>query len=199
MGQVTLTIDGREVRAEEGATILEVARHVGIKIPHLCYHEHLAAHGGCRLCLVEITKRGGSRLVASCAYAVEDGLEVKTGSDRVLRVRALLLELLLSYAPDVPEVRQLAAEHNVRSTRYTDAAAYCVLCGLCVRHCDEVKCAHAVGFIGRGTDRKVAWIPDSAFDRDCQNCLECMDLCPTGVFPSNVGLATLPQLRDTTR
>lgn len=197
MGQIKLKIDGKDVHAEEGATILEVARHVGIRIPHLCYHEDLLPHGGCRLCLVEVKRGGRSRLVASCAYAVEEGLEVGTNTERVVRVRTQLIELLLSVAPEVKEVHVLAAEYGVRSSRYTAAASYCILCGLCVRHCDEIKCEHAVGFIGRGTDRQLVWVPDSAFNKHCENCMECMDLCPTGVFPSNVGLSTLRQLQDT--
>lgn len=197
MGQITLNIDGHEVHAEKGATILETARHVGIKIPHLCYHEELLPHGGCRLCLVEATKGGRSRLVASCAYPVEEGLEVLTDTERVRRVRTQLLELLISYAPDLKEVHRLAVEYGVRNTRYTKALSECILCGLCVRYCDEVKGAHAVGFIRRGTERQIAWIPDSSYDKNCQNCQECMDFCPTGVFPSNVGLSTLTQLQDT--
>ena len=197
MGQIKLKIDGKDVRAEAGATILEVVRHVGIRIPHLCYQEDLLPHGGCRLCLVEVKRGGRSRLVAACAYAVEEGLEVDTHTERVVRVRKQLIELLLSVASDVKEVHELAAEYGVRSSRYTAAASYCILCGLCVRHCDEIKCDHAVGFVGRGTERQVVWVPDSAFDKHCENCMECMDLCPTGVFPSNVGLSTLRQLQDT--
>jgi NADH dehydrogenase/NADH:ubiquinone oxidoreductase subunit G len=195
MAQITLTIDGREVHAEKGATILEVARHVGIRIPHMCYHEDVAPYGACRLCLVEITKGARSKLVASCAYEVEEGLEVLTGSDRVIRVRKLLVELLLAVAPYMKEVQELAAEYGVSETRYRRIVSPCILCGLCVRYCAEVKGEHAVGFVGRGTEREVAWIPDSAYENDCMNCLECMDICPTGVFPSNFGMTGSDQLR----
>jgi NADH dehydrogenase/NADH:ubiquinone oxidoreductase subunit G len=195
MAQITLTIDGKEVHAEKGATILEVARHVGIRIPHLCYHEDVKPHGACRLCLVEITKGSRSKLVASCAYEAEDGLDVKTRSERVDRARKLLIELMLAKAPYMKEIQELAVEYGVEGTRYRKVVDPCILCGLCVRYCAEVKKEHAVGFVGRGTDREVAWIPDSAYERDCANCMECMDICPTGVFPSNFGMTGSDQLR----
>ncbi len=196
MGQITLTIDGREVRAEKGATILQVARHVGVSIPHLCYHEDVKPHGACRLCLVEIKKGSRSRLVASCAYEIEEGLEVQTKSDRVVRVRKLLIELFLAKAPYLREIQELAVEYGVDGTRWRKIMQPCILCGLCVRYCAEVKGEHAVGFVGRGTDREVAWIPDSTFKEDCLNCMECMDICPTGVFPSNFGMGGGEALRN---
>ncbi|MFC1671937.1 2Fe-2S iron-sulfur cluster-binding protein [Planctomycetota bacterium] len=194
MGKIVFSMNGKEVHAEKGATILEVARHVGIRIPHMCYHEDVAPYGACRLCLVEIKKGSRSRLVASCAYEVEDGLDVWTRSDRVVRVRKLLIELLLAIAPYMREVQELAAEYDVRETRYRKIVSPCILCGLCVRYCAEVRKDHAVGFVGRGVDRQVAWIPPAAYDEDCTNCLECMDICPTGVFPSNFGMSRLDGL-----
>jgi NADH dehydrogenase/NADH:ubiquinone oxidoreductase subunit G len=196
MGQIKIVMDGKEVHAEEGSTILDVARHVGIRIPNLCYHEDVSPYGACRLCLVEIRRGSSSRLVASCAYPVEEGLQVQTKSERVVRVRKLLIELLLSLAPFMREVQELAAEYGVRGTRFSRPVSPCILCGLCVRYCAEVKGEHAVGFVGRGTARDVAWIPDSAYHDNCQNCLECMDVCPTGVFPSNFGLSKVDQLES---
>jgi NADH dehydrogenase/NADH:ubiquinone oxidoreductase subunit G len=84
---VTLTIDGREIQAEEGRVILEVARENDIYIPSLCYHEEVTSYGACRLCLVEIASRGRKRLVTSCLYPVEDGLVVETSTPRVNSVR----------------------------------------------------------------------------------------------------------------
>ena len=184
------------MRAEEGATILETARHVGIDIPHLCYQEDVSPHGACRLCLVEISRGGRSKLVASCAYEVEEGLEVKTKSDRVVKIRKLLLEVLLATAPYMRYVQELASEYGVGETRFRKIVSPCISCGLCVRYCAEIKGEHAVGFVGRGTGRGVAWIPDSAYYEDCKNCMECMDICPTGVFPSNLGMSSVPQISD---
>ena len=96
MSEIGLTIDDKEVKAKEGTSILEAARSVGIGIPTLCHHEKLSAYGACRLCTVEIIKGQRSRLVASCAYPVEDGLVVKTESEPVIKGRRILLELILA-------------------------------------------------------------------------------------------------------
>ena len=96
MNEVVLTIDGKEVKAKEGMSILEAARSVGINIPTLCHHEKLSAYGACRLCTVEIIRGQRSRLVASCVYPVEDGLVVKTESAPVIKGRRMLLELILA-------------------------------------------------------------------------------------------------------
>ena len=105
---VTLTIDGREVQAEEKATLLEAARENNIYIPALCSHEEVVPYGACRLCLVEVVTRGRERLVASCLYPVEDGLVVKTNSERVMANRKMIMELLLARCPDVPVIQDLA-------------------------------------------------------------------------------------------
>src|SRR3972149_9961827 len=101
--EVTLRIDDKEIRAKEGATILDVARKMGIDIPTLCYSSALEPFGACRLCSVEIVdKRGRKRIVTSCNYPVEEGLVVYTGSEKVLKTRKLLLELLLARRAKVP-------------------------------------------------------------------------------------------------
>jgi NADH dehydrogenase/NADH:ubiquinone oxidoreductase subunit G len=127
--------------------------------------------------------------VASCGYYVKEGLEILTGSPRVLRARKLVLEVLLSILGYSDEIRRLARKYEVTTTRYRRNLHYCVLCGLCVRFCDEVKHANCVGFVGRGVNRDVAWTPLAGYKETCTQCLECMRLCPTGVFPSNFGLA----------
>jgi NADH dehydrogenase/NADH:ubiquinone oxidoreductase subunit G len=145
-------------------------------------------YGACRLCLVEIKRGKSSRLVASCGYYVEDGLEVLTNSERVRKVRALMLELLLAVMHNLPEIKKLAAQHGVTSSRYHRPNSHCILCGLCVRYCEEVKGANCIGYVGRGVDREIAWLPEETFETVCRNCGECDKLCPTGVFPSNWGL-----------
>src|SRR4030067_855649 len=98
--EITLKIDDQEVKAKEGATILDVAKSMGINIPTLCYHKALSPFGSCRVCSVEIVdKRGRKRIVTSCNYPVEEGLVVDTKSERVIRIRKMLLELLVARCP----------------------------------------------------------------------------------------------------
>lgn len=192
MSEITLTIDGREVCTREGATILEAAGEAGIDIPTLCNHPDLAPTGACRLCTVEVTtKSGRSRLVASCAYEAEPGLEVQTESPAVIKGRKMILELLLAKSPGVEILREYGKRYGVEADRFEQEPNYCILCGLCVRYCAEVKCAHAIGFVGRGVDRQVMFIPEIAA-KECATCGECFRLCPTGVLPSNYGLTRVP-------
>src|SRR4030042_861989 len=99
MSEILLQIDGREVKAREGMTILEAAKSVGIFIPTLCHHEKLEPYGACRICTVEVETRGRTRLVAACLYPVEQNLVVKTRSEKVDKIRKMILELLLAHAP----------------------------------------------------------------------------------------------------
>ena len=107
MSEILLQIDGREVEAREGMTVLEAAQQVGIDIPTLCHHEKLEPYGGCRLCTVEVEVRGWPRLVAACVYPVEEGLVVRTRSEKIDRIRKMILELLLAHAPDSLELLEL--------------------------------------------------------------------------------------------
>jgi bidirectional [NiFe] hydrogenase diaphorase subunit len=191
MSEITLTIDGQEVAAAEGDTILDAARSAGIDIPTLCSHPDLAPSGACRLCTVEIAKGGRSRLVASCVYPAEQGLDVQTESSSVVEGRKLILELLLARAPGVEVLREYGKRYGVEMEKFTPEPNYCILCGLCVRYCAEVKGACAIGFVGRGVDREVMFIPDIAA-RECPTCGECFRICPTGVLPSNYGVARVP-------
>ena len=124
--EVTLEIDGRKVKAREGMTILEAAREAGIEIPTLCYHEKLKPYGACRLCTVEIVREGRSRLVASCAYPVEEGLIVKTETELVRKVRKLILELLLPLAPTGP-IKSLAKKYGAKEDRFKAELTGCIL------------------------------------------------------------------------
>ncbi|MBE9501805.1 MAG: (2Fe-2S)-binding protein [Dehalococcoidia bacterium] len=182
MREVTLEIDGREIKAKEGMTILEAAGDAGIYIPTLCYHEKLAPYGACRLCTVEISRNKRTRLVTACVYPVEDGLVVKTASPKVIKVRKMLLELMLASAP-VKVIEDLALRYGVGKTRFEAERTMCILCGLCVRYCNEIKKANAIGFVGRGIERKVVFFPEIA-STICASCRECFGLCPTGKIPS---------------
>jgi bidirectional [NiFe] hydrogenase diaphorase subunit len=178
MNEILMQIDGKEVKAKEGMTLLEAAQSAGIKIPALCYHEKLAPYGGCRLCLVELESRGWTKLVASCVYPVEANLVVKTRSEKIDRIRKMLLEQLLAHAPDSLELQEMAKEYGADRNRFEKETSFCVHCGLCVRYCAEVKKKNAVGFVNRGIRKEISFIPDIAA-RECWDCKECFPLCPT--------------------
>jgi bidirectional [NiFe] hydrogenase diaphorase subunit len=178
MNEVSLRIDGKEVKVEEGTTVLEAARKIGISIPTLCYDSRLEAYGACRICTVEVEMRGRTNLVASCLYPVEQGLVVRTRSERVDRIRKTLLELMLARAPDAPVLVEYAKEYGADKDRFEKVPSFCILCGLCVRYCAEVKKANAIGFIERGVNREIAFVPKIA-SKECWNCRECFSLCPT--------------------
>jgi bidirectional [NiFe] hydrogenase diaphorase subunit len=178
MSEITLQIDGKEVKAKEGMTILAAAQGAGIFIPTLCHHEKLEPYGACRLCTVEVEVRGRTNLVAACLYPVEQNLVVRTRSEKVDRIRKVILELLLAHAPDAVELQNLAKEYGANKDRFEKEYSFCILCGLCVRYCAEVKKKNAVGFVDRGTRREISFIPEIAA-KECWNCKECFPLCPT--------------------
>lgn len=179
--RVTLTIDDREIQAEEERTILEVARDNGIDIPTLCYNEGVEPYGACRLCLVEITKNGRSRLVASCLYPVEEGLVVKTATEKVTANRKMLMELLLARCSGVKVIQDLARKMGVEKTSFRPEYLEdneCILCGLCVRACGEVVGTSAISLVNRGVNREVA-SPFLETASDCIGCGSCVYICPT--------------------
>jgi len=195
MSLVNLVIDGKKVAIGKDKTLLDAAQKAGIEIPTLCYHKKLLPYGACRLCMVELIRGHKSSLVASCAYGVEEGLEVRTNSDRVMKVRKLMIELLLAQAPYLNKLHKYAQEYGVKNTRFNKKLSVCILCGLCARYCAEVKKEKSVGFIGRGVKRRLSWIPDSGYSEKCAKCFECASICPTGVFPSNCGLSSIKHLK----
>ena len=171
-----MQIDGKEVTAKEGMTVLEAARTAGIYIPTLCYHEELAPYGGCRICIVEV--EGSNRLVVSCVHPVEENLVIRTRSEKVDRIRKTLLELFMAHAPDSPVLQELAAAYGADRDRFEKDPSFCIHCGLCVRYCAEVVKKNAVGFIDRGIRKEISFIPEIAA-KECNSCKECFPLCPT--------------------
>lgn len=179
MATVTLTIDDKQVNAEQGMTVLEAARKAGISIPTLCHHEALKPYTACRICMVEIKdKRGRTNLDTACSAPADAGLVVKTRSEQVDKIRKTLLELILTHAPDSPKVLELAHEYGANKDRFEKSSSFCILCGLCVRYCAEVAKKNAIGFVDRGIRREIAFVPEVAA-RECWNCKGCFPLCPT--------------------
>ncbi|RLB32455.1 MAG: (2Fe-2S)-binding protein, partial [Deltaproteobacteria bacterium] len=193
MSEVVLNIDGKEVKAAEGMTILQAAQSAGIDIPTLCHHEKLEPYGACRICTVEVEMDGWTSLVASCLYPVKDGLVVRTRSEKVDRIRKVILELLLAHAPDSPALVALAEIYGADKDRFEKEASFCIHCGLCVRYCAEVKKKNAVGFVDRGMRREISFVPEIAAE-ECWKCKECFPLCPTSALQAayalTMGLST---------
>ena len=180
---ITLTIDGQKIQAEDDQTILEVCRKNNIYIPTLCSHPVLEPYGACRLCVVEVVRSGWSSLQAACTHPAWDGLEVKTYSDTVMEARKVVMGLLLSRAPNVPVIKQLAAEYGVTEPPFpvADPNEKCILCGLCVRVCNDMVKAHVLNFSQHGVDRVVG-PPFMEKTRECIGCGACTIVCPTGAI-----------------
>jgi heterodisulfide reductase subunit A len=176
---ISLTIDGQKAEVEQGSTILEAAQKVGIKIPTLCYHKALRPQGGCRVCLVEIQRGNGATIQTACTYPAEEGAVVSTNSERVRRDRKIMLEILLARCPDAEEVQKLAAECGITETRFPKKDKDCILCGKCVRMCEDRMGRAAITFVGRGSEREVS-SPFGKPTEVCQVCGACDFVCPTG-------------------
>lgn len=194
--EITLKIDGLEVKAKEGTFILDVAKKLGINIPTLCHHPALEPFGACRVCSVEITgKQGRKKIVTSCNYPVSEGLVVDTKSEKVFRTRQLLLELLLARCPNVKRIQNLAREYGVEkpSLWVGDPEEDCILCGLCVCVCEELVGVSAINFANRGVEREVT-APYHTISDDCVGCGACAIVCPTD--SKKVRVNTYPMLEE---
>ncbi len=175
---LSITIDNKQYQAEEGQSILEAALNNGIEIPHLCYHENLSAYGGCRLCLVEVNKDGKTKLTTACTYHAADGIIVETATPKVKKARRLVMELLLSMAPDSPQLQSYARKLDVHASRFKPDGDGCINCGLCVRVCAELVGASALTFANRG-DQKTVGPPFEEEPENCIGCGACVFICPT--------------------
>jgi NADH dehydrogenase/NADH:ubiquinone oxidoreductase subunit G len=187
----TISIDDRRLEFQPPMTILEGARKLGIPIPTLCFNEHLTPYGGCRICLVEVSVAGRGRLLPACATPAEDGMSVITASERVQEARKFIIELLLSRAPDSPELQVIAKSLGVDPAGALDPVAEyllvrspkreptrCILCALCVRVCAQVPERHALSLSKRGIQRK-AISPFGKVAETCIGCSSCVYVCPT--------------------
>ena len=188
---VTLEIDKKQVKAKEGVTVLQAAKEAGIGIPTLCNREELKPYGVCRICSVEVERRGRARIVAACGYKVEEGLVVRTSSPRIDRIRKVIIELIaptVMISGDVAgDIKKLADEYGADihrfESRFRIAPTRCILCGICVRYCSEIVNTHAVGFVGRGVDRRVVFFTEEA--KACITCRACAELCPVSKIPAD--------------
>ena len=206
MDEIALTIDGREVKAEKGMTVLEAARAADIYIPTLCYHPDLAPYGGCRLCIVEIENMSG--FPTACTTPTSDGMVVKTNTPKVKELRRDILELIITEHPyaclTCPvngrcELQEVASYMGMKEVTlpytYKELPVYrddpfferdynlCILCGRCVRVCQELRGAGAIAFTYRGSQSLVGTAFDEPLqDSGCQFCGACVDICPTGAL-----------------
>ncbi len=207
MKKITLTIDGFEIRAKNTSTILEVALENGIYIPNLCYHEDLKPSSVCRLCLVEVD----GRMITSCNTKVAQDMKVKTETKEIDKTRRMIVELLLvNHELDCFECNQstlcklqkaanyvgvdeerLTRLRQSRHDRPVDRSDpffdfnpnKCILCGVCVRTCDEIASVHAIDFSQRGYATRISTFDDNRFkDSRCSSCGECLTRCPTGAL-----------------
>jgi coenzyme F420 hydrogenase subunit beta len=174
---VKLIINGLPVSVEEGTTLLEAARFMGFPIPTLCHMDGLSPYGACRLCVVEIGEGPNAKLVSSCTYPAVEELKVRTASARVVRARKMVLELLLGSCPQSKTIQDLAAALGVRQQRFKQEYEDCIMCGLCVRMCEEQMMAKAIGFRSRGDKRSIG-TPFDVQSEVCRLCGGCMYVCP---------------------
>lgn len=179
---VTLTIDGSTVRTPKGSSVLDAALLYGICIPHLCHLPTMTESGACRLCIVENVKNGRSKITTSCTLVAKEGMVINANSEKVRGLRRNIAELLVAQAPNSRAIQDMAVKCGVTEVRYSFRSDDCVLCGRCVRVCEESYQARAIGFVGRGENRHVDF-PFGIRPDFCKKCWACVDLCPMKVTP----------------
>ncbi len=198
---VHLTVDDKEIAVSGGQTILQaVERMSGIgNIPALCHHPAVKPYGACRICTVEVSEDGGSRFkfVAACLYPVKEGLIVKTNTEKIRKLRKGIIELMLARCPNVKRIQELAEEYGVEKPRFVLGDQDCILCGLCVRACQETIGKSAISLVNRGIYREVA-APFYAYEltEECIGCGDCAFVCPTGAIEMGPdGKPVLPKVK----
>jgi len=218
---LNIEVNNKQIKAKTGETILDALKRNNMSVPTLCYMKDMMPTGACRMCVVEV--EGSRNLIPACSYPVSDGMKIKTHSPRVVNARKTIVELLLSNHPDDClycernrncELQNLAEELNVRERRISGAVhkykldvsspsivrdpAKCILCGRCVRVCEEIEGVSAIDFVGRGNRTVI----NTAYSKglnvsSCVNCGQCIMVCPTGALHEKTNLdAVLSALHD---
>ena len=184
MSAVNIEIDGIQAGVDKGTTILEAAKFYGINIPTICYYEGLSPYGSCRICSVEVSTDGGEnfKVAASCTYEIHREIVVKTDTPKIRKIRKMLAELLVASAPNVKLAQDIAARMGVNRVRFRMEDNRCILCGRCIRMCEEQMGGKAIGFSGRGVERKVS-PPFAARSETCLACGGCDSVCPGKIIP----------------
>ncbi len=210
-----IEVNNKEIKARKGETILEALERNGIKVPTLCHVEGFSPTGACRICVVEV--EGKSALIPACSYPVEEWMKIKTHSPRVIKARKTIVEMLLSNHPDDClycerngncELQNLAIGLNVRERRFAGKKvshkkdlsstgmvrdpSKCILCGRCVRVCEEEVTVAAIDFIRRGSSMVIGTKYNHGFNnQSCISCGQCVMVCPTGALYERSRLADL--------
>lgn len=206
MTMVTLTINGKTIKAEEGSTILQAAANAGIKIPTLCYHPDLRPEGSCRICVVEV--EGNDLLVTACTHPIEEGMNIETHSPKVRNARRMIVDLLLANHPQdcltcvknqKCELQQLAYEMGIQEIPFKGERKHhtidesnpsiirnpekCILCQRCIRVCHEIQSVGGLSTSNRGWNTTIEpALGTELSDAVCVYCGQCINRCPTGAL-----------------
>lgn len=198
---IKLTLDNKEISAEEGKTLLEVARENGGDVPVICYHNATTANALCRMCVVEV--EGMRVLQPACIAKAAEGMKVQTKSEKVVRSRKTILEMLNSTMDlsEADDIQQMMKDYVVRENRFPDAErresqikddnpmyvrdySKCLLCWRCVQVCaEDAQYTYAINFEGRGYETQIGTFFDKAIpETSCVLCGQCVGVCPTGAL-----------------
>ncbi len=203
---INILVDGNTYEVEEGKTILEICKNIDINIPTLCHDQRLEPHAACRMCLVEI--KGKKNLQTACSTKVRSGMEISTSNEKVMDARREVLDLLLSNHPmeclnceksGDCNLQNLAYEYDLEDGSYIGEKSNekldssnpfytydpnkCILCGKCVRVCNELQCTDAIGYENRGFSTKIVAPFDKKLDKSsCVSCGNCVSVCPVGAL-----------------
>ncbi|MFH1488697.1 MAG: 2Fe-2S iron-sulfur cluster-binding protein [Pseudomonadota bacterium] len=180
--QVTINIDGALIRAAKGSSVLDAALGYGICIPHLCRVPNSSDIGACRLCIVEHIENGRSKVTTSCTLLVKEGMVILSNTEKIRKLRRNVAELLVAEAPNSRAIQDIAIRCGVKEVRYPFRNSDCVLCGRCVRVCTGHYGEKAIGFVGRGINRRVE-SPFGLRSELCRECRDCIEVCPMTVVP----------------
>lgn len=198
---VTFLMDGKEITAADGQTLLEAARENGVDIPTICWHEATTSNAVCRICVVEV--EGMRLLQPACIVKAAERMKVQTRSERVTRARRTVLEMLASTMDlsDAPEILTMMDEYGADASRFPEARrresevkddnpmyirdySKCLLCWRCVQVCAaDAQYTFAINFDGRGYDTQIGTFFDRAIpETTCVLCGQCVGVCPTGAL-----------------